>query len=90
MGAALTASLLTLGGIALAFRTRANELDAMLDLLFQDVMRRVSAQLAEGVAPYSRFVNSEGEWLSELQTKKTEGGIASAKVLRDQINKACS
>jgi hypothetical protein len=58
-------------------------------LLFQDVMRRVSAQLAEAVAPYSRFVNSEGEWLSELQTK-TEGAIASAKVLRDQINKACS
>jgi hypothetical protein len=67
----------------------ANELDATLDLLFQDVMRRVSAQLAEAVAPYSRFVNSEGEWLSELQTK-TEGAIASAKVLRDQINKACS
>ena len=89
MGAALTASLLTLGGIALPAGTRANELDAMIDLLFQDVMRRVSAQLAEAVAPYSRFVNSEGELLSELQTK-TEGAIASAKVLRDQINKACS
>ena len=92
MGAALTASLLSLGGIALPVGNQymaqscrkqwvscANEFDTTLDLLFQYVMRRVSAQLAEAVAPYLRFVNSEGEWLSELQTK-TEGGIASAKV----------
>jgi hypothetical protein len=78
MGAALTASLLSLGGIALPVGNQymaqscrkhwvscANEFDTTLNLLFQYVMRRVSAQLADAVDTYLRFVNSEGEWLSD-------------------------
>ena len=68
--------------------SHADKLDASLDVLFTEVMKRVSMQLCESVAPYSRFVNGEGESLSELQTK-VESTISRANALRGNINKAC-
>jgi hypothetical protein len=68
--------------------THADKLDLSLDILFDEVLRRVSAQLAESVAPYSRFVKAEGEWISELQIK-VDAGLSRANILRGEVNKAC-
>lgn len=68
--------------------TRADKLDRTLDAIFQKILKQVLAQLAESVAPYSRFVNGEGQHLSELQSK-IDSSISSANFLRGQVNKAC-
>jgi hypothetical protein len=98
---ALSSSLVMLGGISIPLGNRyasqsckkewmsfAGKLDASLDVLFQEVLRRVSAQLAESVAPYSRFVNGEGDHLKDIQSR-IDSGLSNANALRGQINKAC-
>ncbi|KAL3804506.1 hypothetical protein HJC23_002545 [Cyclotella cryptica] len=100
-GMTLSASLLVFGGIALPAGNRyttklyqhewmahAGKLDASLDILFNEVLRRVSAQLGDSVAPYSRFVKAEREWISELQTK-VDAGLSRANILRGEVNRAC-
>ena len=99
--AAFSASLLTLGVVSFGachsytsrkcvneWMSHADKLDASLDNIFKEVMRQVSTQLSESVAPYSRFVNGEGDHLAELQNK-IDSSISTANTLRGQINKAC-
>lgn len=98
--AATSIVLFSLGGITIPLGNRyashvsakewashANKLDVSLDTLFKEVMRRVSTQLAESVAPYSRFVNGEGEHLKDMQNK-VESSIANANILRSKVNGA--
>ncbi|KAL7510215.1 hypothetical protein ACHAXN_007085 [Cyclotella atomus] len=68
--------------------SHAKKLDASLETLFNEVLRRVSTQLAESVAPYSRFVNGEGEYLAEMQNK-VESCISKVNILRNKVNEAC-
>lgn len=97
----ISTTMIILGGIAIPigntyasklcqkeWMSQADKLDATLDTLFKEVSRRVSTQLAESVAPYSRFVNGEGEHLSELKSA-VDSSISSANILRGQINKEC-
>jgi hypothetical protein len=80
--AATSLVLLSLGGTAIPLGKRyasqicekewtshANKLDGSLETSFNEVLRRVSTQLAESVGPYSRYVNGEGEHLEEMQSK---------------------
>ena len=98
---ALSSTMLLLSGVSIPLGNRyitrqcrqewmphAEKLDASLDVLFIAVLKRVSIQLSESVAPYSRFVNGEDENLRELQTK-VERVISNANTLRGDINKAC-
>lgn len=66
----------------------ASELEDSLKNLFQDAMERVQLELSESVAPYSRYVKTEGEWLKGL-SEQMENGLANAHGLRSKINKAC-
>ncbi|KAL7534752.1 hypothetical protein ACHAXR_006058, partial [Thalassiosira sp. AJA248-18] len=66
---------------------KATQLETDLKNLFTyKVLRRVRSELADSVAPYSRYVKTEGDWLKDL-TEKSENGIASAHTLRSKINK---
>ncbi len=93
-------SLLALGTLSLpignkktskSFQTElmsiATELDASLNTLFDDALKRVAMQLSDGISPYSRYVRTEGEWLNDLRNK-IERDMASAHSLRNRINKS--
>jgi len=101
MGVTMSTLLFALGGLALPIGSKrvagsyekewlsyATKLDSSLDIVFSDTMKRVRMQLSESIAPYSRYITAEGDWLLELQTK-TESGTSTAHRLRNQTNKAC-
>jgi len=64
----------------------AAHLEATLEALFKDAVQQIRSDLAEGVAPYSRYVNAEGKLLQDLEDSMEEG-IARAHSLRSKINK---
>ncbi|KAL7554643.1 hypothetical protein ACHAWF_018554 [Thalassiosira exigua] len=62
----------------------ASSIGATLD----STLDQIRSDLDESVAPYSRYVKTEGEWLKELTTKM-DAGIANSHSLRSKINKVC-
>jgi len=100
-GIVSSATLAVLGGILLPLGNRrvassfkkdwmcnANQLETALEDLFKDALHQIRSELSESVAPYSRYVKTEGDWLKDLGNK-LENGISSAHSLRSKINKAC-
>ena len=63
-------------------------LQTTLDRLLNNAMDNIKSDIADSIAPYSRYVKSEGEHLKEL-TDQLDQGIASTQSLRTKINKAC-
>ena len=100
-GLACSLTLATLGGISLPLGNRylavsfqrkwmknTTQLETSLDVLFNDVLREIKSELSESIAPYSRYVSSEVNWLKDL-TAKLDNGISIAQSLRSKINKSC-
>ncbi|KAL3800272.1 hypothetical protein ACHAW5_009854 [Stephanodiscus triporus] len=94
-------TLAALGGISLPLGNRylavsfqrewmehTEQLETALDNLFKDVFHEIKSELSESIAPYSRYVSSEVNWLKDLGDK-LDSGISIAHNLRSKINKAC-
>ena len=94
-------TLAALGGISLPLGNRylavsfqrewmehTEQLELALDTLLKDVFREIKSELSESIAPYSRYVSSEVNWLKDLGDK-LDNGISIAHNLRSKINKAC-
>jgi hypothetical protein len=94
-------TLAALGGISLPLGNRylavsfqrewmehTEQLEPALDTLLKDVFREIKSELSESIAPYSRYVSSEVNWLKDLGDK-LDNGISTAHNLRSKINKAC-
>ena len=88
-----------IGGVILPLRNRqvcqsferqwmgnAAQLEAAIGALFTEALHQIRSDLSESVAPYSRYVNAEGNLLKELEDG-TEKNIADAHSLRSKINK---
>ena len=63
-------------------------LQTTLDRLLNNAMDNIKSDIADSIAPYSRYVKSEGEHLKEL-TDQLDQDISSAHSLRSKINKVC-
>ena len=68
--------------------SNAAALEDAIGTLLQDALKRIRSDLADSVAPYSRYVETEGEWLKDL-AEKLDSGLSNAHSLRSKINKAC-
>ncbi|KAL9181150.1 hypothetical protein ACHAXT_009955 [Thalassiosira profunda] len=68
--------------------SNAAALEDAIGTLLQDALKRIRSDLADSVAPYSRYVETEGEWLKEL-AEKLDSGLSNAHSLRSKISKAC-
>lgn len=62
--------------------------ETSLDIFLMDACYQVKSELSECVAPYSRFVESEGTLLKEM-SRKLEHALSSSHSLRSKINKSC-
>lgn len=63
-------------------------LEVAIDNLFKEALHQIRSELSESVAPYSRYVETECDWLKEL-SDRMETGISRANYLRSRINKTC-
>ena len=63
-------------------------LQTTLDRLLNNAMDNIKSDIADSIAPYSRYVKSEGDHLKEL-TDQLDQDISSAHSLRSKINKVC-
>ena len=100
-GMSASAALAVLGCISLPLGNRsvassfesewisnAAQLETDTSKLFEDALNQIRSDLSESIAPYSRYVSSEGDWLKDL-AQELEKGISNAHSLRSKINKAC-
>jgi len=65
---------------------RALKLDTALQSICDKELERVNRRILDGVAPYTRFVESEQERIDNLQ-EQCEGVCVAAQNLRNRINK---
>lgn len=68
---------------------RAKMLQDAMDTISTNELERVNRRILDGVAPYSRFVETEQERLDQLQ-EDCQGVSTAAKRLRNQIGKLIS
>ena len=65
---------------------RAKKLDASLETVCQKELDRVNRRILDGVAPYTRFVESEQDRIDQLR-EQCEGVTSAARNLRNRISK---
>ena len=70
------------------FNRYAGKLESKLKILSDGALGDVRSDLSQSIAPYSRYVKTEGDWLNYVN-KKLDSGMSSAHNLRSRINKAC-
>lgn len=71
---------------AAAWRVREERLDEALEAICSKELARVERRILDGVAPYTRFVETEKERLDGL-AEKSEDILAESRALRNRINK---
>ena len=69
-----------------AWKERENRLDDALQAICSKELSRVERRILDGVAPYTRFVETEKERLENLE-EASEDILAQAHALRNRINK---
>lgn len=73
-------------GYRAAWKSRKERLDEALEAICFKELARVERRILEGVAPYTRFVETEEERLDEL-VERSGDILAQAHALRSRINK---
>jgi hypothetical protein len=68
------------------WNTRAKKLDAALEAICQKELDRVNRRILDGVAPYTRFVETEKDRIGQLG-ERCEGVTSAARNLRNRIGK---
>uniref|UniRef100_A0A7R9WM39 Uncharacterized protein n=1 Tax=Craspedostauros australis TaxID=1486917 RepID=A0A7R9WM39_9STRA len=74
------------GSYQQTWKLRASRLDAALEEICSKELERVNRRILDGVAPYTRFVETEQERTSDL-VDRCEGVLSSSKNLRRRIGK---